>query len=501
VLRVGVDEGSLMTSFVRMMAVGLGLTGMAVLASGGCSASPDVIEDDVGGISTSGSTSTTTSGSGGSGGSGGATNLGPCGQDCSLIDTPQCLKSVCNDGSYPGPVSQCVVVSETAGVACDDGEFCTTADACDGTGICVGGPENDCGMAAAECNAVTCDEMTKSCSMQAIPDGTTCSSTDLCLTGTTCTAGTCGGGTTKDCFFEPVPDECHVSVCNPTNGMCEAIAGNEGGSCADQNDLCSVGNTCSSGVCGGGTPKDCSQLTQNCDVGVCDANNGQCMAMAVTNGQVCDDLDACTTGEICTNQLCGGGAPVTACTGQTADGCCPSSCTEVNDIDCACGLDKLRIIEHFAGNPDYIVISNPTTCVLELDPLEIMFDDQRNTDFNFAVPAYTMPANSTLVISDSSSSPPGSLYVGGNIPFAASRGGWVALCDGACSTPSNIIDIIAWEGGQPPPALPPGISFTPGPVTGVTSANESTTSHIRQAFQGVAPNFLMSDWTSGPKTQ
>ena len=130
-----------------------------------------------------------------------------------------------------------------------------------------------------------------------------------------------------------MPDDCHESVCNPQNGQCEPVPGNEGQPCTDANDLCTVNKTCASGVCQGGVAKDCSQLTQGCVLGVCDVNTGQCTTQNLNNGDPCDDLNPCTTGELCNNGACSGGTPVTAC--QNGDQCCPSNCTPQNDTDCA----------------------------------------------------------------------------------------------------------------------------------------------------------------------
>jgi len=210
--------------------------------------------------------------------------------------------------------------------------FCTTEDTCQ-SGVCTGGPQNTCGMAAPACNEITCDEASKSCSAIAADNGSTCDPGDLCMVGATCSGGTCQGGSPKDCFFAPVPNECFVPVCNPQNGMCEPEPGNDGGSCVDTADLCTVNKTCNAGTCMGGVPKDCSGLTAGCNIGQCDTNSGQCVAMAVPDGGLCDDLNACTTGETCTTGMCNGGTNVTAC--MDGDNCCPSSCDETNDVDCA----------------------------------------------------------------------------------------------------------------------------------------------------------------------
>jgi hypothetical protein len=69
-------------------------------------------------------------------------------------------------------------------------------------------------------------------------------------------------------------------------------------------------------------------------VGICDTTSGNCGTMAVMNGQICDDMNACTVGETCSNQVCSGGTSVTACS-QVGDGCCPTNCNATNDLDCA----------------------------------------------------------------------------------------------------------------------------------------------------------------------
>lgn len=82
-------------------------------------------------------TSSTTGGSGGAGGS--HVDLGPCGVDCSQVETTQCLKSECNVGQFPEPVGTCVWVP-TPGAACHDGLACSQGDTCNAWGLCEPGP-------------------------------------------------------------------------------------------------------------------------------------------------------------------------------------------------------------------------------------------------------------------------------------------------------------------------------------------------------------------------
>jgi hypothetical protein len=251
---------------------------------------------------------------------------GPCGTDCSSIQAPQCSRSVCNEQS-----GECEVVTEDDGLPCDDGLFCTAADAC-AAGACVG-PPNDCGMAAPQCNVVGCNESTQTCSSVPAAELSPCQTANLCMNGEYCTNGVCGNGNLEPdvCDFTPIPP-CHIAICNPMTGMCDPQPGNEGQGCVDPNDLCTAGKTCASGVCQGGGPKSCSQLDQACNLGVCDSMSGNCTTQPVMNGQTCDDLNGCTNGEICTNGACGGGTPQTQC--MNGDMCCPSGCTINNDLDC-----------------------------------------------------------------------------------------------------------------------------------------------------------------------
>jgi len=269
------------------------------------------------------------------GGAGGDTSQSACSIDCSTIATQQCMTSVCNEAT-----GQCEVLSSEAGVACDDGVFCTVNDSCD-EGVCVGGPLNTCGLAAGECDEITCDEGTQMCSTAPLPSGADCTPADLCQVGGTCTNGQCVG-VTKDCFFSPVPNECYIAVCNPQNGICEPVPGNSGGECLDSNELCTVGKTCdNAGNCIGGGPKDCSHLSVGCQDGVCDVPSGQCVPVPIADGMPCmqatDDCNEgiCAAGSCDPNPInegnsCDDGLPCTSGTTCQAGNC--SGGTSSNSI-------------------------------------------------------------------------------------------------------------------------------------------------------------------------
>lgn len=266
--------------------------GAVALFTVGCTSATSMpLESGSGGAETTsvgagGSGGATTGGAGGQGG--GASN--ECGQDCSKVQVPPCLLSVCD------PVSkQCQVVPDPSPTPCDDGQYCTVGDTCK-EGKCQGGVSNDCGIAADPCTAITCKEATKSCVKEPQSDGTPCANSDLCMVNAQCSNGQCVGAP-KDCFFAPGVDDCHTGTCDPKTGKCTPVPGNDGAACVDAADLCTQDKTCSKGTCGGGQAKDCSWLDYGCEAGVCDAKTGECSSQPVGAGGACSDAeDECNAG-------------------------------------------------------------------------------------------------------------------------------------------------------------------------------------------------------------
>lgn len=270
-----------------------------------------------------------TEGSGGAGGGAGGADLGPCGTDCSAIQTPACQVATCNETT-----KQCEVKTAEDGTACEDGLFCTAKDTCV-AGACVAGPPNTCAATAPPCNQMKCDEQTKTCFAAPLPNGGSCVPENKCEFNGTCSFGECLG-TKNDCDSFFPPDDCHVGVCNPGTGLCESQPGNDGLPCDDAADLCTVSKTCSAGQCVGGKPKDCSALSKGCFNGACDTTNGKCVANPIKPGEscseatdscnqgtcdlagkcvanpineakACDDGLACTSNTVCTSGACKGG--------------------------------------------------------------------------------------------------------------------------------------------------------------------------------------------------
>jgi hypothetical protein len=342
------------------MSLRIGYAGLALgCLVAGCA------EDTAGFTASTTTTTASTGGGGASGGAGGEEPGGggqggegfPCGIDCSTIETPPCSESICDLQRRT-----CVILDRAAGTPCDDGVFCTADDTCDEAGECISGPLNDCGVEPPDCQLVQCVEATRTCQLVPGPNGAACTGTDPCLLGGTCFNGFCTGGTPVDCSGTPVPNACHSGFCDSQNGQCVALPDptKQGQSCVDA-DPCSVSETCDAmGGCAG-PPKDCSALTQGCVVGTCNPANGVCFGQPVMNGDPCDDLDACTLGDVCMAGQCSPTTTIVQCADM--DGCCPVGCNETTDDDCVrpnlmvCGFTSKPVLDFAPPNTSFNVIN------------------------------------------------------------------------------------------------------------------------------------------------
>ena len=126
----------------------------------------------------------------------------------------------------------------------------------------------------------------------------------------------------------------------------------------DDGFYCNGTETCVSGVCQAGTPVDCSAWGGQCNDGVCDEVLDQCIAQPKSDGTPCDDGLYCNIGETCQTGVCSGGTTRNcddgesctidscdedskscvntwpACNLTEKDGCCGPECNSTNDVDC-----------------------------------------------------------------------------------------------------------------------------------------------------------------------
>lgn len=294
-----------------------------------------------------------------------------CQVDCSIQMTDQCLVSVCNEQKHA-----CEIVPTPGGEACDDGLFCTVGEVCQG-GVCGGGLDNTCGLADDHCSSITCDEAQKSCSTVPSPDGVPCAIDNLCVVNATCKSGLCSGEQ-KDCFFAPVPDICHISMCNPETGKCEPTPGNNGTTCPDDGDPCMLKKTCSNGVCAGGVPKDCSGIGTSCSLGVCEPSTGECVIQPLAPGDMCSEAtDLCNVGFCDANGVC---APTPANEGVACDD--GISCT-MGEV-CSAGVCKPPVSGNYIVYFQDTFSSNAANWKLgtewQIGPAKASFCSQDNDD-------------------------------------------------------------------------------------------------------------------------
>ncbi|MFX1286455.1 MAG: PKD domain-containing protein [Promethearchaeota archaeon] len=295
--------------------------------------------------------------------------------DCSSFED-QCNIGICDEVS-----DQCVASPKTDGTSCDDGQFCTINDVCR-AGICVFGTPVDCTYLEDECNIGICDEVSDQCVTSPKADGTSCDDGNVCTTGDTCSAGVCTGGTPLDCnddnvctddYCDPssgcvfinnnapcddglycttndvcmegictsgaprdctyLEDQCNVGICDEISDQCVTSPKTDGTSC-DDGQFCTINDVCMAGICGFGTPVDCTYLEDECNIGICDEVSDQCVASPKADGTLCDDGNVCTTGDTCSAGVCTGGTPLDCNDDNvcTDDYCDPSSgCVFINN--------------------------------------------------------------------------------------------------------------------------------------------------------------------------
>ena len=231
---------------------------------------------------------------------------------CVFSNTPEC------EPSGPCVDSQCVSVSifshdceETpveAGQPCDDNLFCTEGDLCDGGGTCAPGPQRDCSAAADQCELPGCNEDLDQCEVAgpAALDTPCDADNDGCTEGDVCVSGVCDPGALVVC---PSPAaECYVASCSstgPESYEClesEALAGT---ACNDGL-FCTEPDECDgAGVCTG-PMNTCGIPANQCSQVACLEDELDCAENPLPDGTPCDDGEACTLADACSGGFCEG---------------------------------------------------------------------------------------------------------------------------------------------------------------------------------------------------
>jgi hypothetical protein len=178
----------------------------------------------------------------------------------------------------------------------------------------------------------------------------------------------------------------------------------------------------------------------------------------------------------------------------------------------------LRLWTLNLSHPDTVTLKNTSECAVELDGVELFFDDRDDAfaegiavDCTVRLPPLTLEGGASARLSE--------LPYAGEIDaiahevsgcaypltFNPDRGGVTYLCDGPCDSRS-LVDALAHVGDdqyalaanvlnpyRDPPALRFGASFEE-PVWGTSFHNDGLVRHQRVATEGRAPSFVGSDW-------
>ncbi len=266
-------------------------------------------------------------------------NSAPCDDGDLCTQNDHCVGGQCT--GTPNPQCQCQKHADC--LPFEDGDLCNGTLQCSNN-VCQVDPATvkSCAAedaAAGECTSVTCEAATGQCVSAPALDGGACSDGDACTTEDHCAAGACTGNA-FECFDgEPCTDD----GCDSATGC--TFAPNTGAPCDDglectTNDACKDGVCVGTGLCSCQTTADCAPFedgdlcngTLVCDNGACAvdetsivtcpelpptacttmecvASTGECLELpSGMDGDPCDDEDACTTNDHCSQSVCVGAA-------------------------------------------------------------------------------------------------------------------------------------------------------------------------------------------------
>lgn len=189
------------------------------------------------------------------------------------------------------------------GTACDLGLYCTIGDYCD-EGVCVFGEPRDCSHLTDQCNIGTCIENSDACFSLPVENGTPCSDASGRTIGDYCWNGACLAGEPVTC--SELDDQCNIGVWSYELEQCVTVPLSNGTACED-GFFCTVDDYCALGQCMSGASRDCSVFTNQCNVGACNEHAQICEALHVQNGSPCIGSERpglCTIGDTCQCGTC-----------------------------------------------------------------------------------------------------------------------------------------------------------------------------------------------------
>ena len=202
----------------------------------------------------------------------------------------------CQDVLCPSPENTCVAELlcdpstglctrsryHTAGSPCDDQDPCTEHDTCQGTGtppVCAGTP-----IPVDDNNVCTIDTCAGGQAKHSPSDGIPCTPNSPCSS-----TGVCGGGLCKP---DP-PCECITDADCPNENLCDGYQ------------YCDKSDGAPKCMIAAGSQIVCTS-DNVCFQSICEPTTGDCIEYPSLPGTSCDDGDACTLDDKCTQQECTG---------------------------------------------------------------------------------------------------------------------------------------------------------------------------------------------------
>jgi len=266
--------------------------------------------------------------------------------------TPRCVRECYIQGEFYAagalnPSNPCMVCNPDVnplswsylgvGASCNDGSACTTNDTCQAppsepnTLVCKGERINcDDGNV---CTTDTCDPVNgclHTCDVGKVVRQGVCAKKFIVMRELSAVPRLEESCEPVECLSDEHCSSanntaCLANKCDTSTYTCQMTPINEGGRCNDNN-ACTTADKCSNGRCIGGSPLSCDD-GNICTTDSCDPSKG---CIYTNNTLPCDDGNACTRVDRCSNGACVGSDPV-ICTAS-------DQCHDAGTCDPATGI-------------------------------------------------------------------------------------------------------------------------------------------------------------------
>jgi cysteine-rich repeat protein len=126
------------------------------------------------------------------------------------------------------------------GTPCDDGAFCAVGETCD-AGLCTGGVMRDCDDQNG-CTTDSCNEVGDACVNTYRGDGAPCEDGQFCTSGDTCQGNACAAGSADPCADGNI---CTTEACDESADACTYSCLAAGSLCLDADNVATCAGDCS----------------------------------------------------------------------------------------------------------------------------------------------------------------------------------------------------------------------------------------------------------------